>query len=462
MRHDNDGVRKLCGCSRRKWAKCSHPWHFNFTHNGQHFRLTLARQIRKLVLPKTSEGTWKRDRATLGDVIDSKTAAASEAERLKVAIRDGSIFDRGEARPALESMRLSTLLKEYETHYVKARHKPKSRGLRHAQYQIEAVKRVMVPVLGDEQRAFGDWFVSDINIAAIEKFRAIRRESGIVGANRKLALMRAVFNWAILGGYVKETPFKRGTVTAIKLEKELPRRRRLETGEGEALLNACAAHLRGVVEAALETGCRLGELLGLQWWQVRSEPRQELFLPAVKTKTRRDRRVPISTRLAAILAMRRAAPDGTAHPPEAFVFGNEVGQSVKRVTRAWERAVLISHGHKPEYDTTTKGLTPASRALLKTINLHFHDLRREAGSRWLDGGVPLHTIRDWLGHTNISQTSTYLESTFASQYDAMRAYEERQTRSQRIATEVGTGGNDEALPVTVENTETQKSTERHH
>jgi integrase len=63
---------------------------------------------------------------------------------------------------------------------------------------------------------------------------------------------------------------------------------------------------------------------------------------------------------------------------------------------------------------------------LKAINLHFHDLRREADSRWLDGGVPLQVIRDWLGHANISQTSTYLESTFAGQHDAMRAFEARQ------------------------------------
>jgi hypothetical protein len=68
--------------------------------------------------------------------------------------------------------------------------------------------------------------------------------------------------------------------------------------------------------------------------------------------------------------------------------------------------------------------------------LHFHDLRREVGSRWLDGGVPLQVIRDWLGHANISQTSTYLESTFAGQHEAMRAFE---MRLQKIATEVETG-----------------------
>ena len=76
-------------------------------------------------------------------------------------------------------------------------------------------------------------------------------------------------------------------------------------------------------------------------------------------------------------------------------------------------------------------LSPESRAALREINLHFHDLRREAGSRWLDGGVPLQVIRDRLGHTNISETSTYLESTSAGQHDAMRG---KKTGLQQIAT----------------------------
>lgn len=57
--------------------------------------------------------------------------------------------------------------------------------------------------------------------------------------------------------------------------------------------------------------------------------------------------------------------------------------------------VLKAHSHTPKY-TGTANLTAASRAALDAIDLHFHDLRREAGSRWLEGGVPLHTIRDWL------------------------------------------------------------------
>ena len=103
---------------------------------------------------------------------------------------------------------------------------------------------------------------------------------------------------------------------------------------------------------------------------------------------------------------------------------------------------MYIHRHVKSSTTfvTSRSLTPESRADLATIDLRFHDLRREAGSRWLEGGVPLHTIRDWLGHTSIAQTSTYLAGTMKTQHDAMRQYEERRASLQQIATDVGTGG----------------------
>lgn len=33
-RHTNHGMRKVCACPRRRWLKCSHPWHVNFKLKG--------------------------------------------------------------------------------------------------------------------------------------------------------------------------------------------------------------------------------------------------------------------------------------------------------------------------------------------------------------------------------------------------------------------------------------------
>src|SRR5439155_8954641 len=56
-------------------------------------------------------------------------------------------------------------------------------------------------------------------------------------------------------------------------------------------------------------------------------------------------------------------------------------------------------------------LAAESLAAYRAIDLHFHDLRREFGSRVLESGSSLVEARDLLGHANITQTSTYLNST---------------------------------------------------
>src|SRR5207237_7806107 len=133
-----------------------------------------------------------------------------------------------------------------------------------------------------------------------------------------------------------------------------------------------------------------------------------------------------------------------------YVCGNEIGQQLQGFKRAWATVVLKSHGHQPTYDQMMNP-TAESRAALAAIDLHFHDLRREAGSRWMDAGVPLATIQRWLGHSNISQTSTYLSGTATTEHEAMARFEARQTALQQFATEAGTGGQ----------TKTQKAKRRH-
>jgi integrase len=94
------------------------------------------------------------------------------------------------------------------------------------------------------------------------------------------------------------------------------------------------------------------------------------------------------------------------------VFGNEVGEQVGSIKKAWQTAVLKAHGHQPQWvKGKSNQLAPESLAAYHAINLHFHDLRREFGSRVLESGSSLIEARDLLGHANISQTSTYLQST---------------------------------------------------
>lgn len=67
-------------------------------------------------------------------------------------------------------------------------------------------------------------------------------------------------------------------------------------------------------------------------------------------------------------------------------------------------------------------LGPESLVQLAAIDLNFHDLRHEAGSRWADTGWPLHHIQSNLGHADLSTTSIYLNADLRLRQESMRRF----------------------------------------
>ncbi|HVZ21745.1 MAG TPA: site-specific integrase [Vicinamibacterales bacterium] len=448
-------VYKICTCRDR--LKCRHPWWFSFKRRGSAVRFRKSLDV------------------VLETHVDSKTVAIEQANRLRQAIIDnaltarerelidpkGTLLPPAPIKPIAETLTVRQLLAMYEERHLAHLASP----ARHA-YQVGAIVRQPVNRPDGTAAAFGDWLVVDVNADVLERLRegrraramraqAGRKESNAVGgevaANRDLRMLRAAFNWAVDKQIVERTPFKRADRTIVRLTRERARSRRLQPGEQDALLAAIDAagntFLRALVEAALETGCRKGELLTLQWHQVTLDgARRDLWLPADKTKTARARRVPISDRLKVILEMRQTAlrvglklADDEQLDQTLYVFGNEIGQRHGAIKTAWQAA--------------------CARAKLQ--DLHFHDLRREAGSRWLEGGVELHTIREWLGHTNIAQTSTYLATTLAGNHAAMKRFDAQRVRLTPIDTAGGTPPHDGAQSATVANSQTQQSATKH-
>ena len=136
----------------------------------------------------------------------------------------------------------------------------------------------------------------------------------------------------------------------------------------------------------------------------------EIRIQASNAKDREHRHFPISARLLAVMEVARHDPAGHPFAPAAFVFGNAVGDRVTSPKKGWETAVLKAHGHTPQWTTGSNSLTPESQTAYREINLRFHDLRHEAGSRWLEVGMPLHHVKELLGHANIATTDTYLNA----------------------------------------------------
>ena len=257
-----------------------------------------------------------------------------------------------------------------------------------------------------------------IATSTIQRFREIRQAkgNGASRVNNLLSYISAAFNWAIRNDYVEQTPFRRGGLAVIKKDRPVKRDRRLDSGEELKLLNAANEHLRDVVLAAVETGMRRGEILSLQWKHVQglsvesgkqsgSRARSCSSPPRTQKQGPRDAFQFRSVKV--ILAHRRFDPSGSPKPSEAYIFGTAIGERVANVQHAWSTAILKAHGHKSPWRKRTGRLDDAARAALARIDLHFHDLRREAGSGWLEGGVPLHTVGA-LARAHVDRTDEHL------------------------------------------------------
>ena len=184
----------------------------------------------------------------------------------------------------------------------------------------------------------------------------------------------------------------------------------------------CAAAnpwLQRLIITAIETGCRLGELLSLTWGDV-DLTRGEFVVTGDTNKTGQGRALPISPRLRAVLDMLKLDPSGKERPGTISCSGmrsgsrevHEKGMGDGRA-RGSRRRANVDRSRWP-----LGRRAPGAPA----IDLHFHDLRHEAGARMLESGWPLHHVQQMLGHADVKQTSTYLNSGNVGLHDSMKRH----------------------------------------
>lgn len=123
-------------------------------------------------------------------------------------------------------------------------------------------------------------------------------QRSIASVNRELAYLRRLLNIAERNNWIVKNPFKSGD-SLIHQADEVRRDKILTSEECCRLLDACSgrrSHLRPIVIAALDTGCRLGELLKLCWKDVNFDA-GIITIQAFNTKTMQERHVAITQRL---------------------------------------------------------------------------------------------------------------------------------------------------------------------
>ncbi len=422
--HRNNGAQKRCPCNRKRWGDCTHDWWFSYTVNHQSFRFNMTKRAG---LPR------------------GKPLGRSEAERvceeLRILARDGKITRRGRpvlTAPAVAGKTLRQVCDDLADHW-KHDHNRRAHRVPILEEHLTAICRTEI-----DGAPFGDRVFTELRTADIEAFRDARRRllrkreaelaerrrriaagekdahlvpvgpelpharQGEIGINRSLERLRALFNWAIQKDlFPRENPFLKNGRPVVKMAKEAARTRRLNGDEETRLLQHASPGLRDLIVAAVDTGMRRRELLSLQWQHVHYDAKHQprvLTITADNSKTGSERKVPVfSGRLQQLLVRRRLGPNGKKLPLTAYVFGNEVGEEVDNVKTAWRAA--------------------CRRAGIEGLN--FHDLRRECGSRWLEGGMNLLTVSAFLGHTQVTTTNIYLKSSPTAAWEELRTFEER-------------------------------------
>jgi len=234
---------------------------------------------------------------------------------------------------------------------------------------------------------FGQLPISKFSTSHVQNYIDARRAIGRKNAtiNRELSLLRRAFT---LGA--QHQPPKVHTVPRIPmLEENNVRKGFFEHEDYTALLKTLPDELRPVLTFAYYTGCRKGEILGLQWSQV-DLMEQVVRLEAGTTKNDEARIIPLAPELYEVLKMQKAIRD-QKYPESAWVFSRD-GQEILDFRGGWDEACK------------TAGLWDAQA---KKPTKLFHDLRRTGVRNLVRAGVPESVAMRISGHKTRSVFERY-------------------------------------------------------
>jgi len=218
--------------------------------------------------------------------------------------------------------------------------------------------------------------LSHVSSSDIAEFRDARLKFvSPSSVNRELSIISDCINKATTEWkcFIRENPVKNN----LRLKENPSRTRRLEKNEYELLMNSCKSNRAfwcPIIDFAIHTGMRRGELLALTWEMLHLD-KKYITLPAEITKTNRVRNVPLQPHAIKILNEMPRSLSGKIFP---------IG--IKNFERSWNAICKRSD---------IKGL-------------RFHDIKREAISRLFEKGLSISEVRTFVGNS-LTSLSVYTQ-----------------------------------------------------
>lgn len=231
-------------------------------------------------------------------------------------------------------------------------------------------------IVGKLVEKFGDDLLAGFDTRKLETYQTeLLKGRKPATVNRYFSVLKHMFkkanDWDMVGDDVLKKVHK------VTMQKEYNRRLRyLSHEEATKLLGECQKslakkHLYPIVVVALNTGMRRSEITTLKWSQI---DMANGYIILEVTKNGEHREVPMNDTVKSLFAsMVRPIKDNTK------VFQVNLGKR-SFVTATWRAGIR---------------------------DFHFHDLRHTFASWLAMGGCDLHTLKELLGHKDISMTLRY-------------------------------------------------------
>lgn len=293
---------------------------------------------------------------------------------------------------------LSEFIDVHYTPWIREHRKSSTKTLAH-------VKRCFV-------KPFGEKPLIEFTPALIDQWRTQRLKDGrsIETVNRDIATFKAAISKAVLWGLIENHPLTKlkllksdrsGKIRFLSRDEEHELRKAAIAREEEIRADRDSAnawrakrryklypdlrqvtfadHVRPMIILSLNTGMRQGEIFSLRWENINFEHAM-LTIEGAYAKSGKTRHIPLNTEALQTLKSWREQSDNTD-----IVFGNKDGQRFDNVNKAW-RGILTS---------------------AKITNFRWHDMRHHFASRLVMASVDLNTVRELLGHSDMSMTLRY-------------------------------------------------------
>lgn len=340
----------------------------------------------------------KRDRIAIGKAgIISVAQARDEAKRVLGKISTG--IDPKKPKQDAQNQ-IPTLVKFIDNEY-------RTWSEAHHQWSADQIQKLY------RLKDFLDLPLNEINPQIVEKWRSTCLTNGHAPStvNRNIAALRSVLSKALEWGVLDLHPLSR--LKQLKVDRS-PNVRYLSEDEEKRLRNALdvreaklrkgresgnqwraergydlyqdlnqqsfADYLKPLVLLSINTGARRGELFRLQWCDVNLERKSIALVMRGKRKSY-TRHIPLNKEAHDTLVAWRSMNALT----DKMVFPSKDGGKFDNIQTSWENL----------------------RKEARINDFRWHDMRHHFASKLVMNGVPLNTVRELLGHTNVEMTLRY-------------------------------------------------------